>query len=97
LSREPTEHLARRRWPIAALIIVILFVTGFGVVRPTSSAWADASTDGRRIENWIDPPPDRATLPTVVVTGPSPSPTPRSRGSLRLPPVRARFRASVGA
>ena len=25
--------LARRRWPIAALIIVILFVTGFGVVR----------------------------------------------------------------
>ena len=70
--------LARRRWPIAALIIVILFVTGFGVVR------ADVLGMGERfdrwtarIENWIDPPPDRPTLPTVVVTPePSPSPTP---------------------
>src|SRR5688500_13892239 len=68
--------LIRRRWPYAALVLVLLFVTGFAVVQ------ADVLGMGERfdrwsalVENWIDPPPDRPTQPTVVVT-PEPSPTP---------------------
>ena len=38
-----------------------------------------------RIENVIDPPPDRSTIPTVVVT-PEPSPTPTPRPTATLAP-----------
>ena len=67
-----------RRLLVAALALVILFVSGFAVVR------ADILGMGERFDRWaarveafIDPPPDRSTIPTVVVTEqPSPSPTP---------------------
>jgi hypothetical protein len=65
------------RWPFAALALVLLFATGFAVVE------ANVLDMGERWERWssrvgmiIAPPPDRVTLPTVVVTAaPSPSPT----------------------
>ena len=68
-----------RRWPLAAMALVIIFVSGFAVVR------ADVLGMGERFDRWaarveafIDPPPDRSTIPTVVVTPePSPSATPR--------------------
>ncbi|MGH2418150.1 MAG: hypothetical protein ACRDFY_07430, partial [Candidatus Limnocylindria bacterium] len=68
-----------RRLLVAALALVILFVSGFAVVR------ADILGMGERFDRWaarveafIDPPPDRSTIPTVVVTEqPSPSPTPQ--------------------
>ena len=68
-----------RRWPLAAMALVILFVSGFTVVR------ADVLGMGERFDRWaarveafIDPPPDRSTIPTVVVTQePSPTATPR--------------------
>ena len=77
----PTPRRIERRWPSALLAIVLLFVTGFAAVR------ADVFGMGQRfdrlsarVENFIDPPPDRSTIPTVVVTPeptvePSPSPT----------------------
>jgi hypothetical protein len=74
--------LVRRRWPIAALTLILLFVTGFGVVEANVLGMGERFDRwAARIENWINPPPDRATLPTVVVTeepSPSPSPTPRA-------------------
>lgn len=75
-----------RRWPVAVLALVLLFVTGFAAVE------ANVLDMGDRWERWsarvgmiIDPPPDRSTLPTVVVTAapsmtasatPSPRPSP---------------------
>ena len=74
--------LVRRRWPVAALALILLFVTGFGVVEANVLGMGERFDRwAARIENWIDPPPDRATLPTVVVTeepSPSPSPSPRA-------------------
>ena len=62
------------RLPVALLGLVLLFVTGFTVVE------ADVLGMGERWDRWstrigmiINPPPDRDTLPTVVVT-PEPSP-----------------------
>ena len=68
-----------RRWPLAALALVILFASSFAVVS------TNALGMGERFDRWaarvgaiIDPPPDRSTIPTVVVTPePSLSPTPR--------------------
>jgi hypothetical protein len=70
--------LVRRRWPIAALILVFLFVTGFAVVQANVLGMGErVERWSALVENWIDPPPDRPTIPTVVVTEePSPSPTP---------------------
>jgi hypothetical protein len=74
------KTLIRRRWPVAALALILLFVTGFGVVQANLLGMGErVDRWAARIENWIDPPPDRATLPTVVVTqepSASPSPTP---------------------
>jgi len=63
----------RGRLAVAGLLLVLLFATGFTVVQ------ADVlGMGGRferltaRVENFIDPPPDRSTLPTVIVT---PAPT----------------------
>ncbi|HSK93304.1 MAG TPA: hypothetical protein VLA76_04520 [Candidatus Angelobacter sp.] len=68
------------RWPIAALLALTLFVTGFAVVE------GNVLNMGERWDRWtarigmiIDPPPDRSTLPTVVVpatTAPAATPTP---------------------
>ena len=69
------------------MALVILFVSGFAVVR------ADVLGMGERFDRWagrvgaiIDPPPDRSTIPTVVVTPePSPSPTPRPTEASNAP------------
>jgi len=70
--------LVRRRWPFAALVLVLLFVTGFAVVQANVLGMGERFDRwSALVENWVDPPPDRPTLPTVVVTPePSPSPTP---------------------
>lgn len=64
-----------RRWRLAAVVLVLLFVSGFTVVR------ANVLGMGERLDRWasrieavVAPPPDRSTIPTVVVTAP-PSPT----------------------
>ncbi len=70
--------LVQKRWPIAALVLVLLFVTGFAVVQANVLGMGERFDRwSALVENWIDPPPDRPTVPTVVVTPePSPSPTP---------------------
>jgi hypothetical protein len=74
MNSQPPRRV-QRRWPLAAMALVILFVSGFGVVR------ADVFGMGERFDRWasrveafVDPPPDRSTVPTVIVT-PEPSPT----------------------
>jgi len=64
-----------RRWALAALAFVILFVSGFAVVG------GNAFGMGERFDRWasrivaiVNPPPDRSSVPTVVVT-PEPTPT----------------------
>ena len=62
-----------RHLPLAVLALVLVFATGFGVVRANVLGMGerfDRLTG--RIEAFIDPPPDRSTIPTVVVT---PDPT----------------------
>jgi hypothetical protein len=70
---------APRRMPsrlvLAALAVVLLFVTGFTVVSANVLGMGDRLDRlAARVENFIDPPPQRSTLPTVVVT-PQPSPS----------------------
>ncbi|MDQ2673171.1 MAG: hypothetical protein M3Y40_00770, partial [Chloroflexota bacterium] len=66
----------RSRFGLAALALVILFATGFTVVRANVLGMGDRFDRlTARIENFIDPPPDRSTIPAVVVT-PAPSATP---------------------
>ena len=63
------------RFALAALALALLFVIGFTVV--TTNALGMGARFERlaaRVENFIDPPPRRSTLPTVVVT-PEPSAT----------------------
>jgi hypothetical protein len=63
----------RGRLPIAALLLVLLFATGFTVVQANVLGMGDRFDRlAARVENFIDPPPDRSTLPTVVFT---PAPT----------------------
>jgi hypothetical protein len=70
------DLLSRRRWPAAALILVLLFATGFTIVRANVLGMGDRLDRlASRIETFIDPPPDRATVATVVVT-PTPRPSP---------------------
>jgi hypothetical protein len=65
----------RGRLALAALALLILFVTGFTVVQANVLGMGDRFDRlTARIENFIDPPPDRSTIPTVVVT-PAPSAT----------------------
>jgi hypothetical protein len=73
------NSLIRRRWPLAALALIFLFATSFFVVQANVLGMGDRwDRLTARIENFIDPPPDRSTIPTVVVTPePSASPTPR--------------------
>jgi hypothetical protein len=67
--------MTSRRWRLAAVALLLLFVSGFTIVR------ANVLGMGERLDRWtsrieaiIDPPPSRSTIPTVVVT-PPPSPT----------------------
>jgi hypothetical protein len=73
------NSLIRRRWPLAAFALIFLFATSFFVVQANVLGMGDRwDRLTARIENFIDPPPDRSTIPTVVVTPePSASPTPR--------------------
>lgn len=70
------DLLSRRRWPAAALIFVLLFATGFTIVRANVLGMGDRLDRlASRIEAFIDPPPNRPTVATVVVT-PTPRPSP---------------------
>jgi len=65
----------RGRLALAALALLLLFATGFTVVGANVLGMGDRFDRlTARIENFIDPPPDRSTIPTVVVT-PAPSAT----------------------
>ena len=65
----------RGRLALAALALLLLFVTGFTVVQANVLGMGDRFDRlTARIENFIDPPPDRSTIPTVIVT-PAPSTT----------------------
>ncbi len=68
----------RRRWPLALLTLVLLFATGFTVVRANVLGMGERFDRlTARVENFVFPPPDRSTIPTVVVTPePTASPTP---------------------
>lgn len=67
---------ARGRLGLAVLALVLLFVTGFGAVRVNAFGVGDRLDRlVSRVETFVDPPPQRSTLPTVVMT-PAPSPTP---------------------
>lgn len=64
-----------RRWQLAALALVLLFVSGFAVVS------GNVLGMGERFDRWasrvvaiLNPPPDRSSVPTVIVT-PEPTPT----------------------
>ena len=67
--------MTSRRWPLAALALLLLLTMGFGAVRANLLGMGDRFDRlTARVENFVDPPPDRSTIPTVVVT-PAPSPT----------------------
>jgi hypothetical protein len=90
-------HRFRRPWLVAALALILVFVTGFAVVRTNVLGIGDRLERlTARIENFIDPPPDRSTIPTVIVTPepsaspsivarPSDPPTPEASIALREP------------
>jgi hypothetical protein len=80
---------SRRPWLVATLVLLLVFAAGFAVVRMNALGMGDRFERlTARIENFIDPPPDRSTIPTVVVTpDPSPSPTADVRPSDRPTPA----------
>ena len=95
-----TPRGTRRRLGFAALALVLLFVSGFGVVQANVLGIGDRLDRlVGRIETFVDPPPQRSTLPTVVVTPepsvavpttpptpePSASPTPSPTPLVRTP------------
>ena len=62
-----------RSWRLAVLVVAVAGLTGFTAVRTNALGISDRLDRlTARIEAFIDPPPDRPTLPTVVVT-PRPS------------------------
>jgi hypothetical protein len=69
-----TRH-PRPRWPLLVLVgLVLAFATGFAVVEANVLGMGDRlSVWQARITAIVAPPPDRSTLPTLVVT---PAPTP---------------------
>jgi hypothetical protein len=69
------HRTVRRRWLVAVTSLILVFATGFAVVRANVLGMGERFERlSARIENFIDPPPDRSTIPTVVVT-PEPSPS----------------------
>lgn len=69
---------SQRRWLLAAFAVLMLFTGSFAVVRGNVLGMGDrVERLTARIENFFFPPPDRSTIPTVVVTQvPSPSAAP---------------------
>ncbi|MEO7295196.1 MAG: hypothetical protein ABIZ57_03550 [Candidatus Limnocylindria bacterium] len=58
-----------RRPLFAALSLLLIFAMGFTVVRANVLGMGERFDRlTARIENFVDPPPDRSTIPTVVVT-----------------------------
>ena len=82
----PAPRRARRRWPLVALALLLIFATGFTVVQANVLGMGDRFERlADRVGTFIDPPPDRSTIPTVVITAEpsaSASPTPAAT----LPP-----------
>lgn len=88
---------SRPLWLLATLAFLLVFATGFAVVRMNVLGVGDRFERlTARIENFIDPPPDRSTIPTVVITPepsaspsiiarPSERPTPESFAPIREP------------
>lgn len=83
------NSLVRRRWPLAALALLFLFATGFFVVQANVLGMGERFDRlAARVELFLDPPPDRPTLPTVVVTPePSASATPSATAHPTLAPA----------
>ena len=80
----PTDLAAAgRRWRLAVVALAVLFTLGFTAV------WTNALGAGDRLDRLlaridliVDPPPDRPTLPTVVVSEtPSAAPTEMARAT----------------
>ncbi len=70
------DRRRRQPWLVAALALILVFVTGFTVVRTNALGMGERFERlTARIENFVNPPPDRSTIPTVVIT-PEPSPSP---------------------
>jgi hypothetical protein len=89
-------------------VLVLLFATGFGAVRVNVLGVGDRLDRlVSRVETFLDPPPQRSTLPTVVVTpAPSVAPTPTIAPALEpsatatptpTPPVRTAVDAQLAA
>ncbi len=77
----------RRPWLLAGLALILVFAAGFTVVRANILGIGDRfERMTARIENFIDPPPDRSTIPTVVIT-PGPSAPPSSTARPFDPPT----------
>ncbi|MEO5985382.1 MAG: hypothetical protein ABIW50_04785 [Candidatus Limnocylindria bacterium] len=58
-----------RSWQLAVLVVVVGGLLGFGAVRTNVLGAADRlDRVGARVDAFLDPAPDRSTLPTVVVT-----------------------------
>jgi hypothetical protein len=69
------QRFSRSTIVVVAVLLLVVFASGFAVVRANVLGMGDRFERlTARIENFIDPPPDRSTIPTVVVT-PAPSPT----------------------
>jgi hypothetical protein len=74
MRRQPIRR-APPRWQIAVLIVAVAGLSGFTAVRTNALGAADRfERVVERVALFIDPPPDRPTLETVVVT-PRPSAT----------------------
>ncbi len=72
--------ISRRRrprpWQFAVLVVAVGGLLGFGAVRTNVLGAADRlDRMGARVEAFLDPAPDRSTLPSVIVT---PRPLPAS-------------------
>jgi hypothetical protein len=74
MTRRPHRRTPPR-WQLALLIVAVASLTGFTTVRTNALGAADRLDRViDRVALFIDPPPDRPTQETVVVT-PRPSPT----------------------
>ena len=63
MNSQPPRRVPRR-WALAAMALVILFVSGFTVVRANVLGMGERFDRwAARVEAFIDPPPDRSTIP----------------------------------